>query len=124
MPENYTLPDHRPSNCRFRRLDEGKPYPKSGCAACSASIRNGLACRYTETAPSETADTTPRLYTQADLDRAAQEARAVALQEAAEVARDWGAKFEPFGYPAMGEDEIRLNAACVIAAAIRTLGET
>lgn len=63
-------------------------------------------------------------YTQADLDRAAQEARAVALQEAAEVARDWGAKFEPFGYPAMGEDEIRLNAACVIAAAIRARGET
>lgn len=34
--------DPRPANCRFRLQDEGKPYPRSSCQACGASIMTGL----------------------------------------------------------------------------------
>jgi hypothetical protein len=38
--------DNRPTNCRFRLLDEGKPYPKSGCTACGADLRTlGKSCQ-------------------------------------------------------------------------------
>ena len=30
--------DIRPANCRFRLQDEGKPYPRSGCSACGATV--------------------------------------------------------------------------------------
>jgi hypothetical protein len=36
------MTDKRPANCRFRLRDEGKAYPRSGCAACKASIMSGL----------------------------------------------------------------------------------
>jgi hypothetical protein len=44
--------DTRPSDCRFRLQDEGKPYPRSGCSACKNSITSGLG-RYCHSAPSE-----------------------------------------------------------------------
>lgn len=34
--------DKRPTNCRFRLLEEGKPFPKSSCPACGKSIMTGL----------------------------------------------------------------------------------
>lgn len=38
------LEDTRPSNCRNRLRDEGKAYPRSGCASCG---NGGLfGCRY------------------------------------------------------------------------------
>lgn len=30
--------DPRPANCKFRLMDEGKPYPKSGCEACQINL--------------------------------------------------------------------------------------
>ena len=35
------MTDMRPSNCRFRRRDEGKPFPISACAVCAYSPENG-----------------------------------------------------------------------------------
>jgi len=37
-----TATDSRPANCRFRLQDEGKPYPRSSCAACGRTITTGL----------------------------------------------------------------------------------
>lgn len=38
--------DVRPASCRFRLQDEGKPYPRSSCTACGATVMNmGKACR-------------------------------------------------------------------------------
>lgn len=38
--------ERRPSKCRFRLKDEGKGYPRSGCAACGATVANlGTSCR-------------------------------------------------------------------------------
>ncbi len=34
--------DKRPTNCRFRLAEEGKPYPRSGCDACGRTITTGL----------------------------------------------------------------------------------
>lgn len=36
--------DHRPANCRFRQMEEGKAYPKSGCDNCKTGGMNG--CPY------------------------------------------------------------------------------
>lgn len=35
-------PDTRPALCRFRLVDEGKPYPKSACNACGKTITTGI----------------------------------------------------------------------------------
>jgi hypothetical protein len=45
--------ERRPANCRFRLCDEGKPYPRSGCQACGATIATGLGdeCRHKEPRP-------------------------------------------------------------------------
>jgi len=32
------LSDHRPARCRNRLMDEGKPYPRSGCSACGWTV--------------------------------------------------------------------------------------
>ena len=42
------MTDPRPKNCRFRRRDEGKPYPRSSCSSCGATIATGLGgeCNY------------------------------------------------------------------------------
>lgn len=34
--------DNRPTNCRFRLMDEGKTYPRSMCNACGKTIMSGL----------------------------------------------------------------------------------
>ena len=34
-------PDERPINCRNRLRDEGKPYPRSGCAVCKTGGLHG-----------------------------------------------------------------------------------
>ena len=34
--------DTRPTTCRHRLMDEGKPYPRSSCQACARTIRSGL----------------------------------------------------------------------------------
>lgn len=34
--------DPRPQGCRFRLQDEGRAYPRSGCAACGKTITTGL----------------------------------------------------------------------------------
>lgn len=40
---HYVAPtDARPPGCRFRLIDEGKPYPRSGCTACGKTIMTGL----------------------------------------------------------------------------------
>lgn len=41
-PVSEPVVDHRPVNCRFRLQDEGKPYPRSGCASCGATVTTGL----------------------------------------------------------------------------------
>lgn len=33
-----TAPDPRPAKCKFRLMDEGKPYPKSGCEVCQINL--------------------------------------------------------------------------------------
>ncbi|AWY09310.1 hypothetical protein vBRpoSV10_188 [Ruegeria phage vB_RpoS-V10] len=38
--------DTRPANCRERLREEGKSYPRSGCGACGANLRTGLACKH------------------------------------------------------------------------------
>lgn len=39
--------DIRPSNCRFRLKDEGKPYPRSSCKACKRGLMQlGNECQY------------------------------------------------------------------------------
>lgn len=30
--------DPRPANCKFRLMNEGKPYPKSGCEVCRINL--------------------------------------------------------------------------------------
>jgi hypothetical protein len=34
--------ERRPPRCRFRLIDEEKPYPKSSCEACGRSVLTGL----------------------------------------------------------------------------------
>lgn len=48
---NDGKPDKRPANCRHRLQDEGKSYPRSGCAACGKTITTGLGreCTWNET---------------------------------------------------------------------------
>lgn len=46
-PTNHPDPareavDLRPADCRFRLVDEGKPYPRSRCRACGKGIATGL----------------------------------------------------------------------------------
>ncbi len=36
------MTDPRPTNCRFRRQEEGKSYPRSSCTACGKGIITGL----------------------------------------------------------------------------------
>lgn len=47
--------DPRPYDCRFRQKDEGRPYPKSSCVACGATVITGLgsACAQVAPAPAE-----------------------------------------------------------------------
>lgn len=37
-----TSPDPRPADCHFRLRDEHKPFPKSACTACGATVATGL----------------------------------------------------------------------------------
>ena len=32
----------RPARCRNRLRDEGKPYPRNGCAACNYALKSGI----------------------------------------------------------------------------------
>jgi hypothetical protein len=36
------MTDLRPTNCRFRLAEEGKPYPRSSCPACKQTVFTGL----------------------------------------------------------------------------------
>lgn len=36
------MTDRRPQNCRFRLMDAGEPYGRSGCNGCGRSILKGL----------------------------------------------------------------------------------
>lgn len=42
------MTDPRPALCRRRLLDEGKPYPRSGCSACKTTIFTGMECLWKE----------------------------------------------------------------------------
>lgn len=46
------MKDNRPTNCRERLREEGKPYPRSSCQGCGGSIRNGI----TSNCPGKEAD--------------------------------------------------------------------
>jgi len=58
------------------------------------------------------------LAAEAKLAKAVEKARADERERCAKVARAWGAQFEPHGHPAMGEDSVKVSAACAIASAI------
>lgn len=36
------MTDKRPVGCRFRLVDEGKPYPRSSCTICGKGVMTGL----------------------------------------------------------------------------------
>ena len=55
-PHPFAGADTRPVNCRERSREEGRPYPRSSCPACGASISTGLKCRHALSAPTPPAD--------------------------------------------------------------------
>lgn len=49
--------DHRPEQCRFRLIAEGKPYPRSGCGHCKqSSVSGGYPARCQRPPEVDTAD--------------------------------------------------------------------
>lgn len=52
------LVETRPAKCRFRLMDEGKPYGRSGCKECKGNVIRGLkreTCPYQQPADALTA---------------------------------------------------------------------
>lgn len=45
IPAPVQQDDSRPLNCRFRLMDEGKPYPRSRCGGCQRTIMSGLGAK-------------------------------------------------------------------------------